>query len=153
MQPSCYLIGNRPFKKRKKSLLMIIDEVCKFLSFIWRFVVHGCIDRYSGRIMFLECNTDNKANTVLNAFMDAVETHGLPSRVRGDMGVENVNVAHFMFSHPDRGPDRGSFIAGKSTHTLLKRVSWSNTKKCVGDRGPYSQTRFVGSTPINGLLE
>ena len=37
--------------------------------------------------------------------------------------------------------------------TLLKRVSWSNTKKCVGDRGPYSQTRFVGSTPINGLLE
>ena len=37
--------------------------------------------------------------------------------------------------------------------TLLKRVSWSNTKKCVGDRGPYSQTRFVGSTPVNGLLE
>ena len=40
-----------------------------------------------------------------------------------------------------------------SIDTLLKRVSWSNTKKCVGDRGPYSQTRFVGSTPINGLLE
>ena len=30
-----------------------------------------------------------------------------------------------------------------SKATLLKRVSWPNTKKCVGDRGPYSQTQFV----------
>ena len=36
--------------------------------------------------------------------------------------------------------------------TLLKRVSWPNKKKCVGDRDPYSQTPFVGSTLINGLL-
>ena len=36
---------------------------------------------------------------------------------------------------------------------LLKRVSWPNTKKCVGDRGPYSQTPFIGSARINGLLD
>ena len=41
----------------------------------------------------------------------------------------------------------------RSTFTLLKRVSWPNKKKFVGDRGPYSQTPFVGSTHIKGLLE
>ena len=32
--------------------------------FRWRFVIHGAIDGYSRLIVFLKCNTDNKANTV-----------------------------------------------------------------------------------------
>ena len=75
------------------------------MSCRWRFVIHGGIDGWSRKIVFLQCNTNNKADTVLRAFVKAVEENGLPSRVRGDMGTENVEVAKFMFSHPDRGPD------------------------------------------------
>jgi hypothetical protein len=50
--------------------------------------------------MFLRASTNNKATTVFSLFMEAVEKFGLPRRVRGDQGVENVDVVWFMFSNP-----------------------------------------------------
>lgn len=36
------------------------------------------------------------------------------TRVRGDQGVENVDIAHYMFAI--QGTGRASFISGKSVH-------------------------------------
>ena len=88
-----------------------LDGIHKLIR--WGFVIHGCVDGYSRRLMFFKCSTNNKAETVLQLFVKAVQDFGLPSRVRGDQGAENVEVAKYMFSHKARGPERGSFHCWK----------------------------------------
>lgn len=48
---------------------------------------------------------------MLDVFLDAVAKHGLPNRVRGDHGTENVRVAAYMIQQ--RGDGRGSYIWGR----------------------------------------
>ena len=38
----------------------------------WGFEIHGCIDDYSRRIIFLHCSTNNLSPTVLGLFDSAV---------------------------------------------------------------------------------
>ena len=80
----------------------------------WGLVIHGCIDGFSRRIIFLKCSNNNYATSVEELFLKAAEADGglWPSRVRVDRGV-NVLVCETMVNI--RGEGRCSFIAGRST--------------------------------------
>ena len=97
----------------------------------WKLVVHGCIDGKSRKIMFLRCDNNNRAETVLNLFQNAItENHNLwPSRVRVDYGVENVLVCDAIVEK--HGEGRGSFIAGSSTRNQRIERLWRDVFRCV----------------------
>ncbi|KAL1276393.1 hypothetical protein QQF64_036016 [Cirrhinus molitorella] len=79
----------------------------------YNIVIFGGIDGFSRKIMYLDVATNNLTSTTLYFFKCSVQRFGLPLRVRGDQGVENVQVARMMFSV--RGTGRSSFIAVSTT--------------------------------------
>uniref|UniRef100_A0A1X7U1E1 Integrase core domain-containing protein n=1 Tax=Amphimedon queenslandica TaxID=400682 RepID=A0A1X7U1E1_AMPQE len=89
---------------------------------MWRLVIHSCIDSYSRRIIYHKCSSNNKAETVFEAFVDGVQQLGLPERVREDREGENIQVAAFMLEHPMRGTGRGIFVTGQYIHN--QRIKW-----------------------------
>ena len=58
----------------------------------------------------------------MQCFAEAIGRYGLPSRVRSDYGVENVDATHFMIEN--RGSGRGSIITGLSVHNTRIEHLW-----------------------------
>ena len=114
----------------------------------WRIVTHGGIDGYSRLIVYLQCATNNKATTVYEQFLKAVQQHHLPPtlnlnlfktwtcpksiqnvipRMRSDQGMENILVARHMIEK--RGSQRCSMITGVSTHNQRTERLWRDMHK------------------------
>ena len=97
----------------------------------YRFVIRGGVDGFSRLIVFLQSSTNNRAGTVLQLFLEAVESYNLPSRVRGYRGLENIAVGRFMTGA--RGPNRGS-ITGNSVHNQQIERLWREVNRVVVSR-------------------
>ena len=97
----------------------------------WSLVIHGCIDGFSRRIMYLHCSSNNLSSTVLTLFLNAIVKDGglWPSRIRVDQGVENVLVCEAMVEK--QGEGRASFIAGPSTHNQRIERLWRDVFRVV----------------------
>ena len=98
----------------------------------FRVVIHGGIDGYSRLVVFLKASTNNEASTVLQCFREAVNQYSLPSRVRTDLGLENIEVARFMLE--SRGINRGSIITGTSVHNQPIERLWREVNCIVCSR-------------------
>jgi hypothetical protein len=120
-----YTIQRRLYNVKKPNHLWHVDSNHKLIN--WRFIVHGCIDGYSRAVIYLKCFTNNLACTALECFINGTQEFGLPSRVRGDRGVENVDIARLMIMR--RGLNRGSFIAGRSVHNQRIERLWAEVNR------------------------
>ncbi|KAM4556018.1 uncharacterized protein V3H82_015977 isoform 1-T1 [Fundulus diaphanus] len=120
-------IVRRTYSVKGPLSLWHVDTNHKLIRY--NIVLFGAVDGYSRKVMCLEAATNNRAQTAFAAFKKATEKHGIPSRVRADQGVENVEIAQYMFTV--RGTDRGSFISGKSVHNQRIERLWRDVRTCV----------------------
>jgi hypothetical protein len=97
----------------------------------WGLVVHAAIDGFCRFFTFIHCSDNNRSETVLELFKEAVELYGCPSRLRVDKGGENFGMARLMLDI--RGLNRNSVIFGPSTHNQRIERSWRDVTKEVLD--------------------
>jgi len=83
-------------------------------------------------IVFLQASTKNIAGTVLQLFLEAVDSYNLPSTVRSDRGLENIVVGRFMIGA--RCPNRGCIITGYSVHNQRIERLWREVNRVVVSR-------------------
>lgn len=99
--------------------------------------IHGCIDGFSRKIVWLNAFTTNSDPKVIGGyFMEAVErAGGCPRVVRGDKGTENVkvrDVQHFLRRNIQDGSSIASYIDGASTANQRIESWWGFLRKqCV----------------------
>ncbi|KAJ4947507.1 hypothetical protein JOQ06_009542 [Pogonophryne albipinna] len=120
-------VVRRTYSVRGPLSLVHVDTNHKLIRY--NIVLFGGVDGYSRKVMYLGASTNNRASTAYGFFLEATQRHGVPLRVRGDQGVENVQIARFMFSV--RGTDRGSFISGKSVHNQRIERLWRDVRVIV----------------------
>ncbi|XP_057216817.1 uncharacterized protein LOC130570501 [Triplophysa rosa] len=120
-------IVRRKYSVRAPLSLVHVDTNHKLIRY--NLVIFRGIDGFSRKIMYLDASNNNKASTGFTFFLDSIEQNGLPSRVRADQGVENLDIARFMFTV--RGTDRASFISGKSVHNQRIERLWRDVWTAV----------------------
>ena len=84
--------------------------------------------------------------TVKELFLRAIQSFGLPSRDRTDRGGENVG--NWQEMEQRRGPNRGSYLAGTSTHNQRIERLWRDVFRCVAHIFYYT----FQAMEENGLL-
>ncbi|KAK3099909.1 hypothetical protein FSP39_011662 [Pinctada imbricata] len=113
-------VSRRKYSVQMSNSLWHIDSHMKLIR--WGISTHGCIDGYSRLIPYLKSSTNNKSRTVLESFVKACQTYGVPSRVRSDHGSENLMVGLFM--NLVNGDNRHSIITGRSVHNQRIERLW-----------------------------
>ena len=121
------IIPRRTYNVASPNSLWHIDGHHKLIR--WKLIIHGGIDGFSRMTVYLKCNNNNKSETVLIHFHEATEKFGIPNRVRGDRGGENIKVAEWMIRQ--KGINRGSYIGGSSVHNQRIERLWKDVHRLI----------------------
>lgn len=88
-------ITRRIYSVPRPHFLWHIDGNHKLIR--WGLVIHCAIDGHSRTCLYLKCSENNRSDTVLTLFENAIINYGvIPKHVRSDYGTENVKVWEAM---------------------------------------------------------
>ena len=99
------------------------------------FSIHGCIDGFSRRLIWLEVAATNKnPHVIANYYVQAAkQLKGIPVRIRCDDGTENSIIEPIQIAlrsaHTDEFSGRASFMIGASIANQRIECFWSQFRK------------------------
>ncbi|XP_028390702.1 uncharacterized protein LOC114515612 [Dendronephthya gigantea] len=123
-------LRRRAYSSRGPNHIWHIDGHDKLKPF--GFNIHGCIDGFSRRLIWLEVGPTNKNPQVIGKYyLDAVlQIGGVPQRMRSDDGTENSIVEALQIflrsQHHDEHAGLASFSIGTSTSNQRIEAYWSH---------------------------
>ncbi|KAL4006406.1 activating signal cointegrator 1 [Sarotherodon galilaeus] len=138
-------VVRRSYSVRGPLSLVHIDTNHKLIRY--NVVIFGGVDGYSRKVLYLDAATNNRAKTAFSFFLRSAQLHGLPSRVRADQGVENLDIAHFMFA--TRGTGRASFISGKNVHNQSTMMFFTHLRRMACLTFQMSFISLVSTTSLS----
>ena len=103
------------------------------------FPIHGCIDGFSRRILWLwVAHSNNDPRVTSSFYLSCIkEVKGVPRILRGDRGTENVNVAglqrFFRRNSLDNMAGNKSFLYGRSVSKQRIEAWWAFLRKSETD--------------------
>lgn len=121
-------LRRRMYRAKGPNYLWHIDGYDKLKPF--GFCVHGAIDGFSRRILWLEVSSSNNdPRLVASYYVDYIRQLGGTARIiRGDRGTENGNIAatqrFFRRDADDPFANDNSFIYGRSTSNQRIEAWW-----------------------------
>jgi len=101
---------------------------------LFSFCIHGCIDGFSRRLIWLEVSNNKQPKVIAKFYLDAIKQVGrVPSRIRSDDGtevsiIEPMQIA-FRLSHDDEFAGEASFCIGTSPANQKIESYWSQLTK------------------------
>ena len=122
-------IRRREYFSKGPNFIWHIDGYDKLMPF--GFGIHGCIDGFSKKIIWLNVYRTNSDPTIVGMyFVDAVEKmQGCPKFVRADLGTENALVKQCQVVLTRRV---NSFLEGTSTGNQRIESLWGHLRRqCV----------------------
>lgn len=125
---SCRRLKRRLYRSKGPNFLWHVDGNDKLKPY--GITIHGCIDGYSRRIMWMKCGyTNNNPRVIAQHYIDTVRyVQGVPSLMRVDRGTENSIIAFVQptlrSQHSDDLSGENSFRYGRSSSNQRIEAWW-----------------------------
>ena len=130
-------LKRRQYKVKGPNYIWHTDGYDKLKPF--GFCIHGALDGYSRRVLWLEVGPSNNDPRIVGQYYLSYirQIKGAPRIFRGDCGTENVHIAamqrFFRSSANDCFAGDKSFMYGKSTSNQRIEAWWSQLRKSGAD--------------------